>query len=169
MLLRPGVRRTLLTGSRRLATFALATLVLTLAGGLRSAGGRNKSKGAEFKYVGGTEDVPANCGGRVELGQRALTYRCQEHVIVIPYASVQHMQYRNNVSREILGLGLKWKVAPEIERVKANRYFTVEYQEGGGLHVMVFDVNPEVMIPYFAEIDLKSGKRVEVRGYEEYD
>jgi hypothetical protein len=163
------VRRSPLTGSRRVAALVLAALLLSLVGGVRSADGRNKSKGAEFKYVGGTEDVPANCGGRVELGQRALTYRCQEHVIVIPYASVQHMQYRNNISKEILGLGLKWKVAPELERVKANRYFTVEYQEGGGIHVMVFDVNSEVMIPYFAEIDLKSGKRVEVRGYEEYD
>lgn len=155
----------------RCATFALVALAIILPSGSSSADwhGRNKSKGAEFKYTGGTEDIAANCGGRVELGQHALTYRCEQHVITIPYESIQHMQYRNDISKEILGLGLKWRVVPDLERVKANRYFTIEYKAGGALHVMVFDVNPEVMIPYFAEIDLKSGKRVEVRGYEDYD
>ncbi|HLW79152.1 MAG TPA: hypothetical protein VKU44_06080 [Terriglobia bacterium] len=147
-----------------------ALVMLGLAGGSSSAYGRDKKpKGAEFLYLGGTEAIRVKCNGRVELGQQALTYKCEGHVIVIPYASIVHMQYRNDISKDILTLDVRWWARPELERVKDNRYFTIEYRAGEAIHIMVFDVRSEVMIPYFAEIDLKSGKRVEVRGYESYD
>ena len=130
---------------------------------------REKPKEAQFKYAGGTEAVPANCDGRLEVGQEALTFKCFQYALAIPYASINLMQYRPEVSKEVWKRKPKWKVRPAGGGGKQNRYFTVRYTEGGATHVVVLDVPPDAMRPYLAEIDLKAGRRVEVKGYEESD
>ena len=161
-----------------LSTLTLATAVLLsvalLASGLSSpAYGRShsqeKPKDAEFKYAGGTENIPEGCGGRLELSQEALTFKCFQYTLAIPYSSISLMQYRPNVSKEVRKLKLKWKVRPTGGGGKHNRYFTIRYTQGGTTHVVVLDVLPDAMRPYLAEIDLKVGRRVEVKGYESYD
>ena len=88
--------------------------------------------------------------------------------ISAPYSSNNVMQYRSDISRQVLKMNLGWKVKPKLKHSKQNRYFTVLYNEGGSARALVFDVTPQVMQPYLAEIDLKSGKRVEVQSHEEY-
>jgi len=67
-----------------------------------------------------------------------------------------------------LKMNLAWKVKPTPKHRRQNRYFTVLYNDAGSTRAIVFDVTPQVIQPYFAEIDLKSGKRVEVQSHEEY-
>jgi hypothetical protein len=68
---------------------------------------------------------------------------------------------------------IKWKVRPEIVGPlfgkKENRYFTIVYGEHSPTEALVLKVSPDDMRPYLAEIDLKTGHRVEVMGYEKYD
>ena len=130
---------------------------------------QEKPKEAQFKYAGGTEDLPAGCGGRLELTGETLTFNCFQYSVAVPYSSINLMQYRPDVSKPIWKLKLKWKVRPEAGGGKRNRYFTVRYTQGGATHVIVLEVLPEAMRPYLAEIDLKAGRRVEVKGYEHYD
>ncbi len=156
-----------------LETAALLSVAL-FASGLSSPGyGRShsqeKPKDAQFKYAGGTEHIPEACAGRLELGQEALTFKCFQYALAIPYSSINLMQYRPDVSKEVRKLKLKWKVRPAGGGGKHNRYFTVRYTGGGTTHVVVLEVLPEAMRPYLAEIDLKVGRRVEVKGYEDYE
>lgn len=130
---------------------------------------QEKPKEAQFKYAGGTEDIPAGCGGRLELTGDTLTFNCFQYSVSVPYSSISLMQYRPDVSREIWKLKLKWKVRPDAGGGKRNRYFTVRFTQGGATHAIVLEVLPEAMRPYLAEIDLKAGRRVEVKGYEHYD
>lgn len=154
------------------ALVALVALV-ALGAAWSLAYGKNrkeeKPKEAQFRYVGGTEDVPAGCDGRLEVGQEALTFKCFQYNLAIPYASINLMQYRPEVSKEVWKRKPKWKVRPAGGGGKQNRYFTVGYTKGGATHVVVLDVPPDAMRPYLAEIDLKAGRRVEVKGYEESD
>jgi len=131
------------------------------------AGGRQTEP--QFKYAGGTENLPEQCAGLLEMGADAMVFRCATYSIAIPYASLALMQYRPDVSRRVQKLKLKWKVRPEPGGGKKNRYFTVVYGENGGQHAMVLEVQPPVMRPYLAEIEMRSGRRVEVKGYESYE
>jgi hypothetical protein len=130
---------------------------------------RKHVPGLGFKYVGGTEDVGWNCEGRVQLSGESLTFRCGERELAIPYASITLMQYRPDVSAKVREMNLNWKVRPPHGRGKKNRYFSVVYSRDGNTHAVILEAGPDVMRPYLAEIDLKSGKRVEVRGYENYE
>ena len=156
---------------RRTAVVALLFLLNVAALG---AAGRHGDNGeapekTQFKYAGGTEDLPQGCTGNLELASEALTFKCHQYVVAVPYASIDVMQYRPDDSKAVRKLKLKWKVTPPGGGGKRNRYFTVKYAEGGATHVVVFKVLPEVMRPYLAAIDLKAGKRVEVKGYEDYE
>jgi hypothetical protein len=127
-----------------------------------------KREATQFRYAGGTEQMQIGCEGNLELSSDALTFRCASGSISAPYSSISLMQYRSDISRQVLKMNVGWKVKPKLKHSKQNRYFTVLYNEGGSARVVVFDVTPQVMQPYFAEIDLKSGKRVEVQSHEEY-
>ena len=156
-----------------LKTAALLSVAL-LASAVRSPAygrshGQEKPKDAQFKYAGGTEDLPEGCGGRLELSQEALTFKCFQYTLAIPYSSINLMQYRPNVGKEVRKLKLKWKVRPAGGGGKRNRYFTIRYTQGGTTRIVVLDVLPDAMRPYLAEIDLKVGRRVEVKGYEDYE
>jgi len=72
-------------------------------------------------------------------------------------------------SKRVAKLGLPWQVELERRRPRRNRYFTVVYKDEAATHVVVLKVSPIAMRPYLAEIELKSGKRVEVMGYEDYE
>jgi hypothetical protein len=122
-----------------------------------------------FRYVAGTEDVAWNCEGQLQLTAKALTFRCPQQQIVIPYASITLMQYRPDVARNVKSGNLSWKIRPPRGGGKKNRYFTVLYARNGNPQGMVLEASPEVMRPYLAEIELRAGKRVEVRGYEDYN
>lgn len=68
---------------------------------------------------------------------------------------------------------IKWQVRPPsampLLGSKKNRYFVIVYGAHGAPAGLVLEVPPLTMRPYLAEIDLKAGKRVEVKEYEEYD
>jgi hypothetical protein len=159
-------------GRRTAVVAALLFFLLnvTALGSARRHGDKGEPpEKTQFKYAGGTEDLPQGCTGGLELASEGLTFKCHQYVVAVPYASIDLMQYRPDVSKEIRKLNLKWKVTPPGGRGNRNRYFTVKYAEGGATHVVVFKVLPEVMRPYLAAIDLKAGKRVEVKGYEDYE
>src|SRR5487761_1050950 len=98
-----------------------------------------------------------------------MTFQCPEGSITALYRSIQLMQYRPDVSRQVWKMKLKWKVKPHDFGGKHNRYFTVVFTRAGRTHVMVLEVDPDEMRPYLAEIDLKAGKRVQVWELEVYD
>ena len=139
--------------------------ILTAAVVLRA---RDKAR-PHFTYVGGTEDVVYGCNGSVQLTTASLTFRCDQRTVAISYVAVSLMQYRPDISKKVRKMDLNWKLKPPHGGGKKNRYFTIVYNEGGTSHAVVLQVAPDAMRPYLAEIDLKSGKRVEVRGYESYD
>jgi hypothetical protein len=68
-----------------------------------------------------------------------------------------------------MAMKIPWKVVPQLPRVKENKYFTVVCNEQGKLRVVVLRVNENDMRPYFAEIELQSGKSVqEYRSFDEF-
>jgi hypothetical protein len=156
-------RKRLVTG---LAFKAILTLPL-LAGAV--AYGRKEPEGPPFAYAAGTEDVAEGCRGILALTSAELVFKCPEHPITIPYAAISLMEYRPDISAKILRMDLKWKVQLPVEhgrKTKKNRYFSVVYEQAGSGHLVVLEVEPQAMVSYLAEIDLKAGKRVEVWGYE---
>jgi hypothetical protein len=132
-----------------------------------------KPPAVTFKYSGGSENVPAGCKGLVEVGASALTFKCPQGSFSVPYSSIDVMEYRPDISRKILRMKISWTVRPPVVAPimvgKKNRYFTIVYQEQGETRGVVLDVAPERMRPYLAEIDVKAGKRVEVKETEDYD
>jgi hypothetical protein len=87
----------------------------------------------------------------------------------MPFSSITLMQFRPDVSRRVRKLKLKWTTYPNILIAgKQNRYFTIVSKKQGVTQVVVLRVDPLSMRPYLAEIELKSGKRVEVMPYEDY-
>lgn len=142
-------------------------LAVTLIG--VPAGSREKRKPPQFRYAGGTESLSKGCTGNLELGSSALTFRCDSGSLAVSYSSISAMQYRPDVSGRVRKMRLKWKVRPPSGGGKQNRYFTLLYDQDQIAHAIVLEVSPEAMRPYLAELDLKSGKRVEVKSSESYD
>jgi hypothetical protein len=80
------------------------------------------------------------------------------------------MEYRPDVSRQVWGMNIPWKVQPEHDKARHNQYLTVVYKEQGAIHAVVLSVEPASMRPYLAEIELRSGKSVQVyRSYNDGD
>jgi hypothetical protein len=126
----------------------------------------------QFKYTAGTEGISEGCEGNLELTSSGLTFRCPTGSVTAPFDSITLMQYRNDVSRKVRKMKLQWRIRPNIVAPllggKHNRYFTVVFKDDTTTHAMVLHVEPRAMRPYLAEIDLKSTRRVEVQGYEDY-
>ena len=126
----------------------------------------------QFKYAGGTEKLSEGCEGNLELNPQAMAFKCLGSAIEVPYSAITLMQYRSSISRKVRRMKVKWKVRPNdvspILGAKKNRFFTVVYRVEGKPRIMILRVQPKVMRPYLAELDLRSEKRVEVEGYEEY-
>lgn len=143
--------------------------ILVLA---NTAYGREKGKDPFFQYVAGTENVLEGSRGNLEMGVSGLTFRTPDSSVLVPYSAIKLMQFRPDVSRKVRRSKVQWKVKPPSGGGKKNRYFAILFDEEESKrpkHAMVLKVSPEAMRPYLAEIDLKSGKRVEVKGYEEYE
>ena len=88
----------------------------------------------------------------------------------MPFAAITLMQYRPDVSAEVMAMKIPWKIKPQLTRMRDNKYFTVVCNEQGKLRAVVLHVDEEDMRPYFAEIELQSGKSVqEYRSFGEFD
>ncbi len=148
-------------------TRSVIMVALLLVAG--AASGKKKTEPPPFQYAGGTEQIQQNCGGKLEVSTEALTFKCATSTLEIPFADITSMEYRPSLSREVRRLNLPWKVQPRGGRGNKNRYFTILYKEQGQPRAVVLRVEPMVMRPYLAEIELKSGKRVAVFGYEDYE
>ena len=80
------------------------------------------------------------------------------------------MQFRPDVSTEVMAMKIAWKIAPQPMRGRENKFFTIVCNDQGKLRAVVLRVSEENMRPYFAEIELQSGKSVkEYRSFEEFD
>lgn len=152
------------TGKNRTRTGMLLALLLVVS----VASGKKKTETPPFQYAGGTEQIQQDCG-KLEVSTDALTFKCPSTTLEIPFADITTMEYRPDLSRAVRRLKLQWKVQPHRGGGKKNRYFTILYKEQGQPRAVVLRVEPLVMRPYLAEIELKSGKRVEVFGYEQYE
>jgi hypothetical protein len=151
---------------RCLRTLFCCLVALSIPTSLSSGGA--PANAPPFQYAGGTEEVQQNCAGVLEVTSEALIFKCPLASLTLPFSSITLMEYRPNLSRRVGKLELEWRVRPYSGAGKKNRYFTVVYKTKGATHVVVLKVSPRSMRPYLAEIELKSGKRVEVMGYEEY-
>ncbi len=131
--------------------------------------GTEQAKEAIFQYAGGSEKIEIDCAGKLEVSDSGLLFRCPGVSVDMPFSTITLMQFRPDISPSVRNLKLKWKTYPSILVAgKRNRFFTVVYKKQGATHVMVLQVDSLSMRPYLAEIELKSGKRVEVMPYEDY-
>lgn len=133
------------------------------------AGARRKQPEAlppPFAYAGGTEAVPLSCAGNLEVSNDSLIFKCLQTTVSMPFTSISLMQYRSDVSSRVSKLDVHWRGFPLKQGGRQNRFFTIVYTHPVATHVMILEVAPQSMRPYLAEIELKSGKRVEIEGYE---
>ncbi len=122
-----------------------------------------------FLYQAGTENIEKGCGGRLEVHKEGFAFHCQGGDFSLPYSNIVVMQYRPNLSDEVIAMKIPWAYPPELARVNKNKYFTIVSNENGKLRAIVLRVEEKDMQPYFAEIELQSGKSVdEYRSYEEF-
>jgi hypothetical protein len=152
-------------------TLGWALAVLLAVGALAA---REEPLRPQFKYAAGTEDLPEDCEGDLELSQEGMGFRHLGGVVSIPFASITRMQYRSDVSPKISRLKVMWKIRPTYSvaipliRPREHRFFAVAYRVDNSTHVLVLRVRPGVMRPYLAEIDLRAHRRVEVENLEDY-
>jgi hypothetical protein len=124
-----------------------------------------------FQYVAGTEDLVGGCYGKLEVLKDGLAFACPAGSLNVPFVAITLMQYRPDVSKQVLQMNIAWKVQPPVvKRPKDTQYFAVLFTAQGAVHAIVLKVEPLQMRPYLAEIELKSGKSVQVyRSYGEFD
>jgi hypothetical protein len=130
-------------------------------------GKRKPTNEPPFQYVGGTENIQEGCGGKLEVRNDGLAFTCPAGTVNLPFSAITLMQYRRDLSSQVRGMNIAWKVQPPHERARHIQYFTVVCQEQGTIRAVVLSVEPVSMRPYLAEIELRSGKSVEV--YRSYD
>jgi hypothetical protein len=137
-----------------------------------SAGYGKHKKAAEppFEYLAGTENMERGCAGKLEVLKEGFSFSCPSGTFSLPFSGVTLMQFRPDVSAEVLALKIPWKIKPQLARVRENKYFTIVCNEQGRLRAVVLRVSEDSMRPYFAEIELQSGKSVqEYRSYGEFE
>ena len=150
-------------------TRAIWLLIFAMLVPLSGAIGNEESKEAIFQYAGGTERIEIDCAGKLEVTTDGLLFKCPGGAVDMPFSGITVMQFRPDISPRVRNLKLKWSSYPSILIAgKQNRFFTVVCKKQGVTHVMVLRVDPISMRPYLAEIELKSGRRVEVMPYEDY-
>ena len=163
--LRGGLR------SRGLVVFlALGLLPPTIIPNVLHRKKDQASHAPQFTYAGGTEDVADGCVGVLQLTSSSMTYKCGERALTIPYGGIDVMQYRRDVSPEVWQMNPDWKVKPPQYHLKGkqNHYFTLVYRDSGNAHILVLDVPVDQMNPYLAEIELKTGRQVDVQRHDDY-
>src|SRR5579862_7881990 len=91
----------------------------------------SKGQQPQFRYAGGTEDLPSDCPGTLQLSNDSMTFTCAQRSVAVPYRAIETMQYRADVIRRVRKLKLKWRVVPPIGGGHNNRYFTLVYRISG--------------------------------------
>ena len=133
-------------------------------------GKHRKVEGPPFQYEAGTDDIEKGCAGKLEVLKEGFKFQCPSGSLSLPFSGVTLMQYRPDVSAEVLGMKIPWKSKPQVQRLRENRFFTIVCNDQGKLRAVVLRVSEDDMRPYFAEIELQSGKSVqEYRGFDEYN
>ncbi|HXW16647.1 MAG TPA: hypothetical protein VEN79_19215 [Terriglobia bacterium] len=131
---------------------------------------KNTAEEPPFQYEAGTEKIEKGCGGKLEVLKEGFSFKCPGGTINVPFSAITLMQYRPDVSEEVLAMKIPWVIKPQPVRVKENKYFTIVSTDQGKLRVVVLRVDENNMRPYFAEIELQSGKSVqEYRSFGEFD
>lgn len=147
--------------NRRPRIWLLAVLIGIAGFCCKSSAKENQTHEPVFKYAGGTEDISRNCSGVLQLNDQEMTFHCPEAAVSIPYDSIQVMQFRPDLSREVRKMRVKWRLHPMLGS-KKNHLFTIAFRQDSRTHILVLDVAEADMVPYLAEIDLRTGRRVEV-------
>jgi hypothetical protein len=156
--------------TKRLAISVNLLMALLLL--ISSSYGKHKKTAEEppFEYEAGTEKIEKGCGGKLEVLKEGFSFKCPGGTINIPFSAITLMQYRPDVSAEVLALKIPWNIKPLSVRMRENKYFTIVSNEQGKLRAVVLRVDENDMRPYFAEIELQSGKSVqEYRSFGEFD
>ena len=154
------------TRTARLASLLVAAGCVFLA--TDRAYARDHAAKPAFKYIGGTVTLPERCQGDLEMDASSMVFKCSDASVRIPYSAIRFMQYRTDISHKVRRMKPRWKVKPETFTPmfggNHNRYFTIVYREGdpGPTNTLVLEVSPDDMRPYLAEIDVKTGQRVDV-------
>ena len=144
----------------------MALLLLIIS----SYGKHKKVEEPPFQYLAGTENIEKGCAGKLEVLKEGFRFKCPSGTFSLPFAAITLMQYRPDVSAEVMAMKIPWKIKPQLTRMRDNKYFTVVCNEQGKLRAVVLHVDEEDMRPYFAEIELQSGKSVqEFRSFDEYN
>lgn len=157
--------------SRGLAVFfALGLLPPTIIPNVFHRKKDQEAHEPQFTYAGGTEDVADGCVGVLELSSNSMAYKCGQRTLMIPYKDIDVMEYRHDVSPGVWKMNPDWKVRPPQYHIKGkgNHYFTLVYRGSGATHILVLDVPVDQMNPYLAEIELKTGRQVDVQRHDDY-
>jgi hypothetical protein len=153
-------------GKRTRKIWPLVFIILVLPS---AAFATEPTREAVFQYAGGTEKIEIDCAGKLEVTLDSLVFRYPRGSVVMPFSTITLMQFRPDISRQVRKLKLKWTTYPIVLiPSKQNQYFTIVCKKQGVTQVVVLRVDPQSMRPYLAEIEMKSGKRVEVMPYEDY-
>lgn len=118
---------------------------------------------ALFKYVAGTESIPKDCMGKLEVTESQLVFRCDEKSVSVPYSAITQMEFQPRVSKKIRKMKLAWTIRPTTARGKHEGFFSVLYSSNGQTRAIILRVRKETMRPYMAEIDLRTGQPIESR------
>ena len=144
----------------------MALLLLTVP----SFAKNKKADEPPFQYEAGTENIERGCGGKLEVLREGFTFKCSGGTFSLPFSAVTLMEFRPDVSAEVMAMKIPWKVAPQQMRGRENKFFTIVCNDQGKLRAVVLRVSEENMRPYFAEIELQCGKSVEeFRSFGEFD
>jgi len=118
---------------------------------------------AVFKYVAGTESLPKDCVGKLEVTESQLVFQCAGNTVSVPYSDITKMEFQPRVSKRIRKMKLAWTIKPTSARGKHEGFFTVIYHASSETHAIILRVRNETMRPYMAEIDLRTGRPIESR------
>lgn len=116
-----------------------------------------------FKYVAGTEPIPKDCTGKLHVTEPALVFQCAGQSLSIPYRTITQMEFLPRVSEKIRKMKLPWVIRPTSAHGRHDGFFTVVYSSSGQAHAIIMRVRNEIMRPYMAEIDLRTGHPIESR------
>jgi hypothetical protein len=139
------------------AAFLAAVLLL-----MPQAWARSRDQ-ALFKYVAGTESIPKDCIGKLEVTETHLVFLCAEKSLSVPYSDITQMEFQPRVSKRIRKMKLAWTIKPTSARGKHEGFFTVLFRASRQMRAIILKVRDETMRPYMAEIDLKTGRPIESR------
>ena len=159
-------------GNTRLIAIAISLLMGFPLPANSTFGKHKKDKDVDppFQYQAGTEDIAKGCAGRLEVLKDGFSFSCPGATFNLPFSGITLMQYRPDVSDKVLAMSIPWKLKPQLTRVRENKYFTIVCNEQGKVRAVVLRVDENNMRPYFAEIELRSGKSVqEYRSFDEFN